>query len=126
MDLLAESSSKAGAQPDKATEAPSQSPSPGIEVAKPVISDNSNKNNENQSLFLMAIIIGGILVVLALVLIIVLLTRNKKKSGQPQYDYHQAPQGYQQSPRTSGFCSQCGASLAPGTKFCAECGTKQS
>ena len=142
VDLLAESSSKAGSQPDKATEAPSLSPTPDMEVIKPVVPDNSNKN-ENQSMFLIAIIIGGILVVLALVLIIVLLTRNKKKAGQPQYEYRQAPQGYQQSQQgyqqgqqqyqqtteakqTGGFCSECGASLAPGTKFCAECGTKQS
>ncbi|NLC42920.1 MAG: trypsin-like serine protease [Clostridiales bacterium] len=158
VDLLAESSSKAGSQPDKATEAPSLSPTPSIEVAKPVLSDNSNKNNENQSMFIMAIIVGGILVVLALVLIIILLTRNKKKASQPQYDYHQGSPGYQQgqqqyqqqtqhgyqqtqqgyrqeqeqyrqtadTQRTGGFCSQCGATLPPSTKFCAECGTKQA
>lgn len=29
----------------------------------------------------------------------------------------------QQSPRTDGFCTECGAALAEGAKFCGECGT---
>lgn len=143
-DLLAQSSEKADSQ---AVVTPVADPSavPASAEDKTIHSNvSTNDSLENakseKSLKFIVFAIGGMAVILAMIVVILLVSRRKKStltydSGSsyqmpqqtPQQLPHQMPQQYHAEPQRSGkFCSQCGASLGPGTKFCDTCGAKLS
>lgn len=134
-DLLAQASANAGSEP---------------EVVKDNVNTEIKKENKDEKPLSLVIIAaaGGGLIFILLIVVIVLLSKLRKKASpsviksneqasqvpvyntgniqKPAEQMHtEAIQGHSPVQQKRGsFCSQCGASIAPDSKFCDSCGAK--
>jgi hypothetical protein len=137
VDLLAQASANAGSEPES-------------EVVKGNVNDETKKENKDEKSlsFIIIAAAGGGLILVLLMVVIMLLSRLRKKSSPAVIKSNEQAAhipvyntGIDQKPveqintelkqehipvqqKRGSFCSQCGASTSPDSKFCDSCGAK--